>query len=216
MFPVTTGATITTAGGVSLNLGQQSVPASQSAATSIVDPRYSNSKLCAGSGAVMVDVLFSGACTIPQFQIPFYDRALLGLNEQAAAGAGPQPLDNDQLHDAAGNLARAVRLRATVTLSNSGHSTAQNVSVAPADQYSVTTKPSQTAIPTGGHLEWVFDGPVAGTTGQSASADNPTFPFKSDPTGPVDPAFVSLAVGVGALAIMATFFIAIAGADPGT
>jgi len=216
VFPLTTGATITTAGGVSLKLGQQSAPASQSAATSIVDTQYSNSKLCAGSGAAMVDVLFSGACTIPQFQIPFYDRVLLGLNEQAAAGAGLQPLDGDQLREAAGNLARAVRLRSTVTLLNTGHSTAQNVSVAAADQYSVTTKPAQTSIPSGDHLDWVFDGPAVGTTGQSASVDNPTFPFKSDPTGPVDPAIVNLAVGMGAFAIVATFFIAMAGADRGT
>jgi len=212
-FPLTTGATITTGGGLSLKVGQQSVPGAQSVATSIVEAQYPINKLCAGSGAGMVEALFSGACTgNAQFPIPFYDRVLLSLNEQAAASTGPQPampLDNDHLREGANILTKAVRLRATVTLSNTGRSTAQNVSVTPADQYTVTTKPPQTSIPPGASLSYVFDGPGA-TADQSA---DPTFPFKADPTGPVDPAILSVAVGVGAFVIVATLLRAIAGAD---
>ena len=208
-FPLTTGATFTTAGGVSLKVGQQPVSGPQSGATSIVDALYPINKLCAGSGAVMVDVLSTGACAAPAlFQIPFYDRVLLGLNEQSAA-----PLGDEQLRQAAGIMARAVRLRATVTLSNTGRSAAQNVALTAADQYSLdkAQSTSQTSISPGASLTYVFDGPI-GTANQSAAGD-PTFPFKSDPTGPVDPAILSLAVGVGAFVIVVTAVLAVAGAD---
>jgi hypothetical protein len=154
-----------------------------------------------------------------QLPIPFYDRVLLSYNEQAAGllpGTGPQPaipLDNDHMRDAANVLARAVRLRATVTLSNTGRSTAQNVSLKAADQYTPNKamSTSQTSIPPGARLTYVFDGP-ADPAKQAAAAD-PSFPPTLDPTGPVDPAIVSLAVVVGVCAIVATFFIAIAGED---
>ncbi len=53
-------------------------------------------------------------------------------------------------------------LKATVTLSNTGRSTAQNVSVKAADQYTPNKamSTSQTSIPPGASLTYVFDGPA--------------------------------------------------------
>ena len=80
----------------------------------------------------MVNDLFPGACAPgSRIEVPFYDRVLLSDNLKT----DPR-LASPGMREAAGLLARAVFVRATVTAVNTGRATAQNVTVVPPEGYS--------------------------------------------------------------------------------
>jgi len=146
----------------------------------------------------MVNDLFPGACAPgSRIEVPFYDRVLLSDNLKT----DPR-LASPGMREAAGLLARAVFVRATVTAVNTGRATAQNVTVVPPEGYSPKGDQRTANLGFGQSSKRVFEThPGALTTDVGAVLDNPTFSTRWDP-GPIDVSVVTLVfwVFVGLLA----------------
>lgn len=201
---ISIGQSATVVSGTSSSATSQAAPATSggAAAAAAGGEVYPMTEICAKSRDT-VESVFPGACTVGlQQDLPPYDRALLHFDEEAGS-----PLTTVQLHDAHARLRMAVFARATVTLSNTGRSTAQNVTILVPDGYSQTsgTKPPFSLDP-GRPSDFRFETqPGALDSSQGAAVTNPTFTVKSDPTGPLDPEFSKRAflAGIAVLFVLA-------------
>lgn len=153
--------------------------------------------LCARASE-MVNDLFPGACAPgSRTEVPFYDRVLLSDNLKT----DPR-LASPGMREAAGLLANAVFVRATVTAVNTGRATAQNVTVVPPEGYSPKGDQRPGNLGFGQGAKRVFQThPGALTTDVGAVIDNPTLSTRWDP-GPIDISVVTFVfwVFVGVLA----------------
>jgi hypothetical protein len=172
-------------GGAATSTSSQVTAAAGGAATA-GGRLYPLTELCAKSRAI-VETAFAGACT-SQLEIPWYDRVLLHWDEQVA-----QPLEPDALRAAISNLAAAEYVRATVTLSNPGKSTAQNVSVIAPSAFTNRFGTMSIPLGPGSSADFVYESDP-GAAG--AAITSPTFTARWDPIGPLDPRFQTQVVVV--------------------
>jgi hypothetical protein len=149
---------------------------------------YPMAEICAKSRAT-VEAVFTGACTVGlQLELPLYERALFHF---------------DELHDAIARLTMGVFARATVTLSNPGKATAQNVNIVVPDGYSRKSGSLPLSLSAGDRFDITFESqPGALGSTQGAIVTNPTFTVKWDPTGPLDPEVTVRVVLLAALLLL--------------
>ena len=192
-----TAAAVENSGGNPLTSRSQVAAAGAEAAAPSAGSPVPLTDLC-GRAPEMVNDLLPGACAPgSRIEVPFYDRVLLGDNLKVA----PR-LATDGMREAAGVLANAVFVRATVTAVNTGRATAQNVTVLPPDGYSPKGDQRPTSLAFGQGSKRVFEThPGALTSDVGAVIDNPTFSTRWDP-GPIDVSVVTFVfwVFVGLLA----------------
>lgn len=185
-IPIGQSATVVNSG-ASASASSQAAPATSGASAPVAAASgvYPMAEICARSRAT-VESVFAGACTAGlQLDLPLYERALLHFDEESGS-----PLDVGQLRDAIARLATAVFARATITLSNPGKSSAQNVNVIVPDGYSLKFGTLPISLNAGAKSDFRFESqPGALASTQGAIVTNPTFTVKWDPTGPLDPQF---------------------------
>jgi hypothetical protein len=202
-IPIGQSATVVNSG-PSTSASSQTAPASSGAAAPLpaTSGVYPMAEICAKSRAT-VEAVFAGACTIGlQLDLPLYDRALFHFDEEAGS-----PLDPGQLHDAIARLTMAVFARATVTLSNPGKATAQNVNIIVPDGYARKTGSLPLSLNAAEKSDFRFESqPGALASTQGAIVTNPTFTVKWDPTGPLDPQF-SLRIVLGFALLLALMVV---------
>ncbi|HYW24276.1 MAG TPA: hypothetical protein VE953_08920 [Terriglobales bacterium] len=192
-IPIGQSATVLNSGGPGPRSTQVAATApgaavAPAAATSSV---YAMAEICAKS-RVTVESVVAGACTVGQPDRPLYERALFHYDEESSSPLGP-----DQLHEAIARMADAVFTRATVTLSNPGKATAQNVNIIVPDGYTKRAGTLPLSLDAGERSDFLFDSlPGALSSNKGALVTSPTFTVKWDPTGPLDPQF-SLRVVLG-------------------
>jgi hypothetical protein len=197
-IPIGQSATVVNSGASSSASGQAGPATSgASAPPAPASDVYPMAEICAKSRAT-VEAVFAGACTVGlQQNLPLYDRALFHFDEEAGS-----PLDAGQLHDAIARLTMAVFARATITMSNSGKSTAQNVNIIVPDGYSRKSGTLPLSLSAGEKSDVRFESrPGALASTQGAIVTNPAFTVKWDPTGPLDP-HVSLQVVLGCIVLL--------------